>query len=246
MESIRRNFVWKLNPKYSIIVRFRILSFCILLLVSSFVKCSKPFPESPVLDLVLLQAIQKELRVSAPNTEGTVNTRKYIFVSQGTYQGNLGGVSGADTICQNEKTNNFASLPGSNTDYKAILVDGSNRIACVAGNCSTTAGNNTNWPLIANTQYFRPDNQVIFQTNGAGIFVYGNLTNAFSTLGTDRWWTGLATNWTSSTDDCSNWISNGGGLFGLFGLGGATDDSAISDFTSDACNTSKKLLCVRN
>ncbi|MCG9874854.1 MAG: DUF1554 domain-containing protein [Leptospiraceae bacterium] len=246
MESILRKFAWKKNPENSIFVRILNLSSCLFFLTGFFIHCSKPFPESPLLDLVLLQSIQKELRVSDTNAEGIANTRKYIFVSQGTYQGSLGGVSGADTICQNEKTNNFASLPGANSDYKAILVDGSNRIACVAGNCNTAAGNNSNWPLIANTQYFRPDNQVIFQTNGAGIFVLGALSNAFSNSGTDRWWTGLVTNWTSSTDDCANWISNGGAVFGIFGLGGATDDSSISDFSSDACSTSKKLLCVRN
>jgi hypothetical protein len=218
--------------------RFLIASFCF------FISCSKPFPESPLLDLVLLQSIQNQLNANSTTT--ITNTTKYIFVTQATFQGNLGGVSGADTICQNEKENNFSSLAGAKSEYKSLLVDGVARVACLTANCTSTIGNNTNWVLQPNSKYYRPDEQLVFETNGAGIFVFGTLTNAFSTVGTDQWWTGLDTNWTTSGDDCSNWVSNAGGVFALFGLGENTNDSAISDFASTACSNSKKLLCVRN
>lgn len=235
--------------------------------------CSKPFPSAPILDLLVIQDILSYS--STTNSSGTgdgsgdsngtgdgttdgttdgtgdgtaeetpADTRKFIFPTQSTYNGNLGGLTGADSKCATEKTTNFSTLPGADTEYKALLADGTTRIACTSANCTDTA-QNTGWVLKPGTDYYRPDESKIFTTNTGGIFPFGTMGNAFSTNGTDAWWTGLETDWTSSAvnDDCGNWASTVGN--GTFGTGNLTTDGAIADFGADPCTNTKKILCVR-
>ncbi|WCL50085.1 DUF1554 domain-containing protein [Leptospira sp. GIMC2001] len=224
--------------------------------------CSIPFPELDELGLLMLA--QTRLNPGSCSTDCTSetgdtgsgngasseNTRKYIFVTQGTSNGNLGGVSGADTICQNEKNNNFASLPGVGTDYRALIVDDTNRRACANGNpnCVTTAGNNINWVLQPNTEYFRstPTEVSLFTTNAAGIFVFGNLSNPFNNTASDKWWTGLDSDWRSAGDRCLNWSDLSSLEQGSYGSGNVTNGVAIVDAFGDDCDQSLRLLCVRN
>ena len=65
----------------------------------------------------------------------TVRVGKTLFVTAAGYNGNLGGVSGADAKCMAD-----ANKPSDGKTYKAMLTDGSTRIACTSANC-TTSGN---------------------------------------------------------------------------------------------------------
>lgn len=53
----------------------------------------------------------------------------YMYVTNLLYSGNLGGVAGADARC-----NSDSAKPIPNATYKALLVDGINRIACTTTN----------------------------------------------------------------------------------------------------------------
>lgn len=211
---------------------------CLTLLAMIWVTagCSRPFPDG--LDPYLLSAI-------AAGTPTTPDARKFIFVTVGTNNGNLGGVSGADGICAAEKTTNFPALPGAATEYDALLTDGAARVACTTANCGTGAGEHTDWVLAANTNYYRSDEQLLFQTNGDGIFVFGTLTNAFSTNAADYWWTGMDVDWTAVLH-CLAWTDPGGGPgpTGFKGKGNEAGPISISDFDHD-CAIATHLLCVR-
>ena len=83
-----------------------------------------------------------------------------------------------------------SNYPGSGT-YKALITDGTNRVACTSANCATGgAGENINWVLTPSTEYFRTDGTTeIGVTTSAGIFSFP-LSNAITASGVA--WTGFA------------------------------------------------------
>lgn len=163
---------------------------------------------------------------------------KRIFVTNSTYNGNLGGVAGADTKC-----NADANKPVGGSTYKAIIIDGTNRRACNSTSfCTTTAGNNINWAMTANTPYVRPDGTTIKTTNGGGIFVFP-LTNAIAATSGEVL-TGIWDNWTiSNMRECNLWTDGTSGSIVNFSVRNATDDQAIYA-TNDFCNVVRALYCA--
>lgn len=152
---------------------------------------------------------------------------KIIYLTGTPKKANFGGVSAADALC-----NSSPPHPGT---YKALLVDGSTRVACTSALCVTSgAAEGVDWALAPNTQYVRADGQtVIGTTTAAGIFAFPLAasidTNGFS------YWTGLATDWTTSTDDCTGWTEVSG-VFANEGLADKTDNQAIAG-VSESCAT---------
>ena len=88
----------------------------------------------------------------------TVNS-PIIFITNGTYNGNLNGGSGADTICNNEAYTSVSKIP-SGISFSSLLITAT-RFPCESA--STTYGvcgngHDSDWPLTANTIYYNPDN----------------------------------------------------------------------------------------
>ncbi|MDX1960980.1 MAG: DUF1554 domain-containing protein [Leptospiraceae bacterium] len=162
-----------------------------------------------------------------------------IFVTNATYSGNLGGISGSDTRC-----NADANKPLDGSTYKAIVVDNAGtRRACTNGDC-TSAAENLDWVLKPNTSYIRASDSVsIFTTNAAGIFAYGTMPNSFLSGPQVSYWTGLRADWRSSSNDCIDWTSNSAINNGRVGLSDVTDSTAIRSGTPD-CSESHRLLCA--
>lgn len=108
-------------------------------------------------------------------------TGKCIFVTAATYNGNLGGFSGADAKC-----NTDANKPDTGT-YKALLVN----------NNSTTSG----------VDYYRPDNITKIATATGGDLVdLNSLDNSISTAN-DTVWSGYSmykcSNWSDGTSNAN-------------------------------------------
>ncbi len=167
-----------------------------------------------------------------------VNT---IFVTQTTFNGNLGGVAGADNLCRNDAANPMGS---GNGVWKALISVAGVRVACTTSDCSGTgAAEHIDWVLKANTQYQRPNGTVIGNTNALGLFV-GLLTNPVSTaLGNA--FTGLTQNWTVAGTHCLSWTSMN---MVDQGQSGQTDQSGVIWFSNTAigCDVpSKVLYCVQ-
>ena len=87
--------------------------------------------------------------------------------------------------------------------------------------------------LAPDTSYSRPDGTLIGTTNEAGIFVFP-LEASIETAGYS-YWTGLGSDWTSSSDDCGDWTQTAG-YAATEGLGDATDSQAIYG-VSESCAT---------
>ncbi|HRS54072.1 MAG TPA: DUF1554 domain-containing protein [Bacteroidales bacterium] len=150
------------------------------------------------------------------------------------YNGNLGGISGADNICQNAANN--ASLPG---NFVAWL--------------STSSVNAKD--RIGNAVYIRTDNALI--AYGKADLLDGSIMNNINkdASGNDvgDWpvWTGTSVNGTVITNKhCNNWTSSSSSYDGWIGNRGSTS-STWTDYMGasgwSGCNTSfGALYCFEN
>ncbi|EMJ96351.1 DUF1554 domain-containing protein [Leptospira alstonii] len=225
------------------------MTYSFLICVFFLTRCSTPFPDlNPNLLFLALLGSDKTEQTSDPNLE-----LKYIFVTVAGTMGQLGAgtVAGADNICANEKNTNFVSLPGTGTDYKAMIASTGAplRRACNATPNCTNRAENANWVLLPNQDYYKgavSSPVKAFTTNSAGIVVFpvpGLLTSIDSNAAT-TWWTGVEADWTSSVN-CLNWTSVAAGDNAQFGSGNALSDVSIADLFTSNCNVSRKLVCVR-
>ncbi len=162
---------------------------------------------------------------------------KYIFLTTSSYNGNLGGLTGADTKC-----NADSAKPNFST-YKAMVGTSAGRKPCTTvSQCTGLNGSQAiGWVLQSGVQYRRADGTTIIGTANNDLIIPLPLTNSIST--SSEAWTGIDDDWrqTGITPNCSNW-------------GAATGNGAKSDLTkknSDAinsgnsgCPTSRKLICV--
>jgi Protein of unknown function (DUF1554) len=152
---------------------------------------------------------------------------KIIFLSSTPKKANFGGVAGADAHCN-------ASPPKAGT-YKALLVDGSTRVACTSASCATDGvAEGVDWVLAANTTYVRADGTTVIGTTSAAAIFEFPLTASIGT-GAFSYWTGLSSDWTTSEDTCNGWTETSD-VFASEGLADATDDRAIAG-VSESCAT---------
>lgn len=150
------------------------------------------------------------------------------------------GIAGADALCMAD-----SNYPGNGT-YKALMMDGVNRVACTTSNCGGGVSEHTDWVLAASTTYLRSDDTTtIGTTTSAGIFSFP-LTNAFSST-SNSIWTGLHANWTLATHHCDGtaapWTSSLSSVLGKVGVSDSTASNAITD-NNDQCNLLCNLYCV--
>ncbi|ASV10480.1 hypothetical protein B2G51_00190 [Leptospira santarosai] len=166
----------------------------------------------------------------------------YVFVSSYTnnasvpplsHNGNFGGIAGADAYCNSHIP---TSLTGTGS-YKAMLVDGKNRVATTVGQTSSTG--QKDWVFEKNTSYYRADGNLVFTTNDAGLFDFsnGSLTHPFAGvfyLYDFGIWTGLQSNWktAASTQLCSSasqpWTSGSSSVRGSIGYANYNSSASIS------------------
>ncbi|EMN01089.1 PF07588 family protein [Leptospira noguchii str. 1993005606] len=108
--------------------------------------------------------------------------------------GNFGGISGADAYCQSRIPSNIPS-----GIYKAMIVDGINRVATTVGPNSKVG--QRDWVLRGIQKYIRAeDGATIMITNSSGMvdltYFGSSLENSFSQIAATQW-TGLNSDWTT-------------------------------------------------
>lgn len=150
-----------------------------------------------------------------------------------THNGNFSGISGADAYCNSHIP---SSLSGTGP-YKAMIVDGVNRVATTVGPNSSSG--QKDWVFVKNTSYYRPDGKMVFTTNDSGLFDFstGNLSYAFADffyLWDFGIWTGLQSNWKTapSTQLCSSgsqpWTNGNASVQGGIGYANYKTGTSIS------------------
>lgn len=175
-------------------------------------------------------------------TEDTLNgyfSHKRLFVSTGTGFFPSVGISGADEHC----ANNSARPPSQTGKFKALIVGGTTRRACLTANCGGS-NEGIDWVLAPNTTYYdRSGVNAVFTTNDNGIFSLNTLKNPIDT--TKRfYWTGLQVDWRTSGFTCAGWSDTSCGSSGLKGYPLNTDSGLISIGNSSCCAQDLGLACV--
>jgi hypothetical protein len=187
------------------------------------------------------QGLNTQSTTPATQHNGVTQLSNVIFEVAATGSGNMGGVTGADALCN-------ASLPTGVSSAKALLVDGSTRVACTSSNCATGgATEHVDWVLTANTTYYMSDGVTVFgTTDSIGLFNFP-LTTAMNSTGnpvqtgmngqTGSLWVAHGT--------CSAWTSTTGNE--SCGFDNATTDFAVLDLNGEGCTcagTGRYIFCV--
>ena len=174
------------------------------------------------------------------------------FVTTAAFNGDIktaGGqttaIASADALCMAD-----TNKPAGGGTYKAMLVDGTNRVACTSALCITNGtSEHIDWVLKPNTTYYRADGTtLVFTTNANGIwdFVASDMSHSFDTA-TSAYWTGLDSQWESIlTQMCGgDWSSSLNTDVGDTGTGDRVNNGAIGG-GAWGCNnnTDLHLLCV--
>ena len=157
---------------------------------------------------------------------------KIIFTTNAQPSGDLGGVAGADAACQAE-----APTPGT---FKALIVDGSSRVACTTSDCANGPSEHVDWPLAAQTLYYRIDSTVIGSTDANGLFLFP--LDASPARRSVEVWTGLNTDWTTG-ETCAAWTDST--AYGVNGLSDAADDASIYVYQQFCDRSNVSLYCVQ-
>lgn len=182
--------------------------------------------------LALVVPYVQDCECERPDTDPDLGAdqAKIVFVTAGNFQGNLGGLAGADLRCTGQ-----AALAGLSGTYTAWLSD-------PTGDASTRITDSS-------AGYARVDGTVI--ASDLDDLLDGvldapiNLTQ-FGGEREVRVWTNTTTlGVAAGAFDCSGWTSNGGGD-GWVGLSIATNGNWTNFTTDAACSGSNSLYCFED
>lgn len=156
---------------------------------------------------------------------------KYVFVTSETYNGNLGGLSGADTNCQN-----LANTAGLSGTFKAWLSDGTTSASSRLEHASISY-KLTNGTKIADDWSDLTNSSIV-----AGI----QINESGGTVGSSYVATNTEYNGNISPDSyhCNNWTSNQNSDFALAGNTNNTDRGWTYS-SAPRCDSSFRLYCFQ-
>jgi hypothetical protein len=192
----------------------------------------------------VLYQVQSAPAITAPAASG------YFVLSHGTYNGNFGGLSAADSTCLTNITTNTGWLGYATANSNGQLTaDKVHVFLCESGACNN---------LMPLTTYFFANalnsaaGGASFTTNSNG-FGPGDSNNwaaANYFSGSYIYWTGRyytsSTQWATDTgisNFCGTWNSNGGGGgMGQVGVSGYTDQNRWSSAAPN-CGNTLHLIC---
>jgi hypothetical protein len=150
-----------------------------------------------------------------------------IFITSQTYTGGLGGLSGADDLCQAR-----ADAAGLSGIFVAWLSDSARSV-------STRLDRVGIFELVDGTRIADDWADLVDGNLQAGI----NVSESGGAVADGPVWTGTTASGSASTNNCSNWSSSVGGNDGDVGQSGSTGSPWTAN-GSAACNTSARLYCV--
>ena len=148
----------------------------------------------------------------------------YMWASSTRSNGNIGGINGADTICE---TNAGISFPTTVSTHRAVL------------RSSTNDPRNyfANDPPLE-----RRDGATIASTYSA-FFVRNQAVTASVWTNNTSYWSGIDLNGAPDTNNCSDWTDNTTGT-ALEGQANQTDNRRYTGAASNCATTAGRLLCI--
>lgn len=132
------------------------------------------------------------------------------------------GIEAADYLCNNDP---YKPTSPESAIYKAMIVDGVNRVACSSSNCETAgAAEHVNWVIEPGFPY--SVGQESYTTASAiGLLDTQTQTSLFPVFGNSNLfysWDGLNSDWTTNSNNCNSWsiaaanVSGAGGLLNAY------------------------------
>jgi hypothetical protein len=185
------------------------------------------------------------LIVMIETSVSTLCSGKVMFITN-VSNGNLGGVSGADGICNSNKPSGFGA-----STFKAMLTDSTNRAACNTGgseDCSNTTVGRMDWVFGSNQTICTADYlKIVGTTDGIGI-LHVTQSNTLSSTTTTTW-TGFDIVWGNGTVTCNGWTSGSSGVSGINGTANGTVSGGSHSFIAantpiPKCNVASSIYCV--
>jgi hypothetical protein len=181
----------------------------------------------------------------SPSVAPTPIQKKIVFSSTMYLAGLLGNFSGvnfADNLCQ---TVGYEITGDATATYKALIVDGKNRVACTSSNCAVNGvKEHKDWVLAPNTKYYDPETGSTprIQTDSNGLIA---IARAYSYSPHSNYnWTGLNADWTTG-DTCSHWSVSDSSQKGVAGNPLVNKNSAMYSAVSNNCGTPSGFYCVQ-
>jgi hypothetical protein len=156
---------------------------------------------------------------------------RFVFVTSTTYNGNLGGLSGADALCQVRAEASTSTSIRAKT-FRAWL--STPTAAAVATHVHGTGLYRRSDGAIVATGFFDLVDGVLAQP-----IALDELGNA----ATGTVWTGTNLNGSSSASTCDGWTSASSGVIAQRGIAEGTS-KVWTDDTTGPCDTSSRLYCV--
>jgi hypothetical protein len=174
--------------------------------------------------------------IGACNPECTgFYAKKFIRPTRNFYATNLGGIGGADAICQTEF----------DAGWKALLVGGTRRATTTA----FVGNGQQDWVLHKYTYYFNFNDTLIWRTDGVALLgASGGVRQdifapLFDSNAGSYPWSGYAPDWTTLADSavqgtCRGWTSNDRTQAASFIL------EDLSFAAQEPCGSTSFILCV--
>lgn len=136
--------------------------------------CEKSKDNNDLLIGILLIASNSQTTSQTDTSCSAGYCKMFVSLANATLNA---GVSGLDSQCASD-----TNKPSGGATYKAMVADGTNRIACTTPNCATGGtSEHTNWIFKPNKEYRRSDGTTIIGTTTAnGVFSFP-LTNEVQT-----------------------------------------------------------------
>lgn len=176
----------------------------------------------------------KTLNGVGASTGGAI-TYHVIFVTSTSSTGNLGGLSGADSICAARAAlgSQTSSLGG---NWKAILsdvgVDARDRLNLTGSYSIRNTNGETLFTTASTIWTTSPTNAVRYTENGNAIVSYV--------------WTGTTADGRFNVNSCSGWTESSSSYDGGFGSTNLSTGKWIEQPSSDPCDQSDALYCINS
>ncbi len=201
------------------------------------------------------------LGTQSPSPPTAPSGSGYFVLSHDSYDGNLGGQSGAHAKCLADLTTNTGWSGYSDANSRGLLVSGKvGAFLCYGGYNNPCVLN-----LLPLTTYYFSNAQSGMGSAGGASFttdagghgpndsVSWGAANRFG--GAYLYWQGPRTSnsdtlWSvnswSSDQNCNGWTSNGAGLYGLYAASSNTDKRRWENAGSSTCDQTHLLICYVN
>lgn len=198
---------------------------------------------------VLVKDSAGNLALYPPKSFATLGASKKIFVTAGTWVGDMEAstppdftgmvpspLDKADANCMGD-----ANKPSGGGTYKAMIVH-SQRQACSDSDCTASSTGRVGWIFSANTAYARPDGTAIGSTDANAVLTFP--LSATLEAGGKAFASGFNATWGAfSGFNCSDWTDNTGSGSVGFGDTSSTGSGMLSA-EATGCNQLLPLVCV--